>query len=65
MTVLGGNVTVRATYKDKETPGALKYEDVYKRQSLYNETLRGCFTVGEKKKQKFFYINVKNIDVKK
>ena len=33
--------------------------------ALYNETLRGCFTVGEKKKQKFFYINVKNIDVKK
>ena len=26
MTVLGGNVTVRATYKDKETPGALKYD---------------------------------------
>ena len=24
--------------------------DVYKRQPLYNETLRGCFTVGEKKK---------------
>ena len=28
MTVLGGNVTVRATYKDKETPGALK-NDLY------------------------------------
>ena len=26
MTVLGGTVTVRATYKDKETPGALKYD---------------------------------------
>ena len=26
MTVLGGNVTVRATYKDKETPGVLKYD---------------------------------------
>lgn len=26
MTVLGGNVTVRATYKDKETPGTLKYD---------------------------------------
>ena len=26
MTVLGGNVTVRTTYKDKETPGALKYD---------------------------------------
>ncbi len=26
MTVLGGNVTVRATYKDKETPGVPKYD---------------------------------------
>ena len=26
MTVLGGTVTVRATYKDKETPGVLKYD---------------------------------------
>ena len=26
MTVLGGTVTVSATYKDKETPGALKYD---------------------------------------
>ena len=26
LTALGGNVTVKATYKDKETPGALKYD---------------------------------------
>ena len=26
LTALGGNITVRATYKDKETPGALKYD---------------------------------------
>ena len=26
MTALGGNITVKATYKDKETPGALKYD---------------------------------------
>ena len=26
MTVLGGNVTVRATYKEKEIPGAPKYD---------------------------------------
>ena len=26
MTVLGGNVTVKATYKDKETPGVPKYD---------------------------------------
>ena len=26
LTALGGNITVKATYKDKETPGALKYD---------------------------------------